>query len=71
MEQAGSSHSLLPIRISTLGGWHLEAHRIVLSTVSRIASRLWRDLARPEILFFSVMLPFTQKPQNYRLLPFL
>ena len=27
MTQAGPGHSLLPVPISTLGGWHPEAHR--------------------------------------------
>lgn len=39
MEQAGSRHSRLPIPISTLGGWHREAHHAVHSIASNIASR--------------------------------
>ena len=39
MEQVGSCQSLLPIPISTLGGWLPQSHRTVLSIVPSIASR--------------------------------
>ena len=39
MQQAGPRCSLLPVPISTLGGWHPEAHRAILSMESGIASR--------------------------------
>ena len=39
MTQEGPRHSLRPEPISTLGGWHTEARRAILSIASGIASR--------------------------------
>lgn len=38
ISQTELGHGFLPIPISTLGGWHYDAHRAVLSVASGIAS---------------------------------
>ena len=46
MTQAGPGHSLLSVAISTLGGWHFEAHRAILSIASGITSRAVAEFDR-------------------------
>lgn len=45
MAEAGPGHQLHPVAIPTLGGWHPEAHRGILSLVTLIASRTRTDFA--------------------------
>ena len=39
VQEAGRSMQLLPVPISTLGGWHPDAHRALCSVATAIAAR--------------------------------
>ena len=52
MLQVGPRCSLLPVLISTLGGWHPEAHRAILSFASRIASGAMVQFSRARSFLF-------------------
>ena len=52
LQAAGTGFSLLPVPLSTLGGWHPDAHKALCSLASTIAARGLSTFSRARSILF-------------------
>ena len=52
LQGAGTGFNLLPVPLSTLGGWHRDAHRALSSVATIIVARVLSKFSRARSILF-------------------